>query len=414
MSSVFMPSHTPKGKHPIDELDGEPAEIIARGAQITTLGRQMTHAWTTISRLVDDGAEMEGDAVSKLREVAGEVGSDLGAGGELYSAVGPHIKTYGEAVEGSKPALNGLVESLESKWSAYHQAETEAASKALWLGDEPADDAEQSVKDSYTQRADEAESAGEDAARLKREWDSLADDYDREWNSWHTAYETAVREIKAGMTGKIEDSWKDDLKGFLNGMIDILTVAGIILAVLAVVIGGPIIMALAAAVAVLTLLAQIAKFTLGDGDGLGLAFAIVGCIPFIGPAARFLKGGGVLAQFGDDFMRFGGKGIVGLAGKGPGAKALDLTTGLLTGKGTQGWAGFMARGEQIFNAGSKTQGFLWAADTFGTVAGTQMTIVSNTYSVATGTVDRFFNPQQNIFSDVDSGDLTKWRDSVFG
>ena len=394
-ATPYMPYQTPSGKHPIEHLEGRPDEIQARGKQITDLGNEMNKAWSLISRLVDDGADMEGESIDKLREVAKEVSGDLGKGGELYVAVGPHISTYGHAVETSQPRLNKLADELEKKWQEYYRADGDASSKHSGLPDKPDSDAEQSDKDDFAKKEGAAKAAASHASSVKGEWDDLADDYDREWNTWHTAYETAVHNIKEGMSGKIKDSWSDNVKGFLNDMADVLTVLGLVVGILALIFAGPFVL-IGAVIAGAMLAVQIAKFAMGDGDGLGLAFAIVGCIPFIGPACRFFKSFAAPAAAG---MRFS---TAMNTLKAPvaatfGGKVLDFTTGLFSGKGATEWGEFMASGTKIFDAAAKAGktmgpgGWAWAGETFGTVSATGVGIVSNLYSAATGTYDRFFN-----------------------
>ena len=69
----YMPSHTPAGDKMIDKLLGDPDEVTARGQQIIDLGSDMAAAWSLISRLAADGAEMEGQSIDKLRELCEKV-----------------------------------------------------------------------------------------------------------------------------------------------------------------------------------------------------------------------------------------------------------------------------------------------------------------------------------------------------
>src|SRR5687767_9658585 len=98
----YMPSQTPGGQRLIEHLRGDAGDVQTRGQQIVDLGTDMSQAWTLIQRLVEDGADMEGHAIDKLREVAGKVNEDLSKAADLYEAVGPHILTYGKALETSK------------------------------------------------------------------------------------------------------------------------------------------------------------------------------------------------------------------------------------------------------------------------------------------------------------------------
>lgn len=390
----YMPNTTPGAHHPIEHLPGKPDDIQARGKQITELGSEMNKAWALIRRLVDDGAEMQGDSIDKLREVAKDVSGDLGKGGELYAAVGPHITAYGVAVAASQPKLNQLTDDLEKKWHEYFQADGDATEKHSGLPGKPDSNADQAEKDDYDKKQGAANAAATHASSVKGEWDALAAEYDHEWDSWHSAYETAVHNIKEGMSGKIKDSWSDDFGGFLSDLADVLTVLGLVVGILALIFAGPFVL-IAAGIAVALLAVQSIRFFRGEASGVDLAFAIIGVIPFIGPAGRYMKAIGGAAK--------GARWATGMATlKAPvaatfGGKVLDFTTGFLTGKGATEWGEFMATGTKAFDAAAAAGkvmgrgGWAWAGETFGTVTATGMGIASNIFSAATGTYDRFFH-----------------------
>lgn len=399
MVSPYMP-YSPAG-HPIEVVEGDPTDVKNRGDQITALGDQMREAWSLITRLVDDGAEMEGDAVDTLRDVADEVSGDLDKAGELYQAVGPHISTYGSELDGAQSAMRPLVTSLETLWSEYYTLSNDAESAQWGVPAKPDDDADQSEKDDYDKAHEAAKDAQDAADAKKSDWDETALKYDAEWDSWHTVFTTAATNIREEMSGKIKDSWKDNLRGLLDFLADVLAVAGIVLCVLAIIIGGPIIMALAAVVAVATLLVQIAKFGVGDGDWVDLTFAIIGCIPFIGPAAKFFSGAGqaggvmnlVKTSFAADGARlFGSAPSVGawftrvnqLGGSGFGGGVLKFTTEFLSGKGMDEWAGMGSRG-------------IDAVDTLASVWSAQLGIAGQIKDTAEGAWSGAFGPGQNPF-----------------
>ena len=401
----YMPSQTPGGQRLIEHLRGDAGDVQTRGQQIVDLGTDMSQAWTLIQRLVDDGADMEGNAIDKLREVAGKVNDDLSKAAELYAAVGPHIRTYGQELETSKAAIDPIVDDLIELWAAYYSLSREADTAEGAVPREPDDDADADEQSSYdTANASAVEKRGL-ADTKKGEWDTRAGEYDTEWNTWHTAFDTAARNIKEGFSGKIEDSWKDDMRGALEFLSNVLAIAGIVLAVLAIVIGGPIIAALAAIVAVATLVVALTrKLAFNDGSWVDVAFGVIGVIPFIGPAARGLRGlgapGGWRAlgtAFGDDAARLFGVGATGvddwlsglnrLQGAGFGAKAVDFTTGLLTGNNMAHWAdpAVMTGGLNVLEG----VGGIWA---------TQLGIAGWIKDTAGGAFPGSFDPDQNPFS----------------
>ncbi|WP_217178564.1 DUF308 domain-containing protein [Streptomyces sp. AC495_CC817] len=287
----MMPQISPAG-HQIQVVTGDPEAIKDRGQQISDLATDMQRSSALLQRLVDNGADMRGDAIDKLKELSEKVHSDLKKGGDLYSAVAPYIKTYGQELDDSQKAMTTIIEDLCDLWDEYNRKADAADSARNERPDYPTgDDAdnEQLRQDAEDARDEAAGAASTLANSAKSAWDARAKDYDTEWDSWHTAFTNAASGIRDDMAGKIEDSWSDDFGGFLQFMSDVLAVAGIILAVLAIVIGGPIIAILAGIVAVLTLAVALTRAIRGEGSWVDVAFGVIGVIPFIGPAARGLR-----------------------------------------------------------------------------------------------------------------------------
>lgn len=399
--SMNVGPHMPysPGNHPIEVVEGEPDEVRTRGQQITDLGSDMANSWSLIQRLVDDGASMEGQSIDKLRELAEKVGSDLGEAAELYSAVGPHIRTYGEALDAAQSAMRPLVAELDRLWTEYYQRSQQAAAASSAIPREPGDDAEPSEVSAFERAEGDARDAANAASDSLDQWNATAAQYDEQWDTWHTAFMTASRNIEEDTSDAIKDSTMDDLRGLLEFVGNVLAVAGIILAVLAIVIGGPIIGALAAIVAVLSLVVAIAKFGVGDGDGLELTFAIIGVIPLVGPAAKFIKGFGpgswaqVGSSFGDDFGRLFGSGrsastvmrdLAGFRTSSFTDAFADISSKLFSGKGLDDWAQVPATGRGAF-------------DTVSSVWTQQLGITGMIRDTATGSFQGAFNPQQNPF-----------------
>ena len=117
----------------------------------------------------------------------------------------------------------------------------------------------------------------------------LAKRFDNDYDHWEAAFDAAAGDIDDTLAGKIEDSFWDDLDGFVAGLVKVLQVAGMILAVAALIIGGPIVAAIAAVVAVLTLVLTIYQYVRNDAGKLDLALAIVGVIPF-GSVGKLAQG----------------------------------------------------------------------------------------------------------------------------
>ncbi|MGF3057538.1 hypothetical protein [Microbacterium sp. YY-01] len=397
-----MPN-SPRG-HYIDNLDGTPSEVIARGEQIIDLATKMSSSSELLANLVSNGAEMEGEAIDKLREHARDVHAELGRAADLYHAVGPHMLAYGEQLETSQPLIDGLVESLRNLWRLYCEAQQVAdaygySTPNYPTGEDANDpDLRKQAEDDLANRREDAEN---DALRARQAWDTEAAEYDSAWDTWYGAFNDAAQGIREETSDAIRDSTSDNIRGFLETFASFLAVAGIILAVLALVIGGPIIAALGTIVAVLSLLTTIAQMYYGDADGGDLAWAIVGVIPF----SKIFSGASGVGKgmtFADDWARWTGKGA-GSVGEWAGGlnafKGMSFAEGLaefsadlFTGRGASDWARVGSNGRHG-----------WAAiDTLVTIWGGQGQLIGDLVDWGSGNKGRaigdFFDWNHRLFS----------------
>ncbi|MFT4157365.1 MAG: hypothetical protein QM630_05470 [Microbacterium sp.] len=286
-----MPQISPGG-HQIQVVSGDPVAIKVRGTQISDLAANMRNSATLMRNLVENGAEMTGDAIDKLAALSKEVYGDLARGGDLYAAVALYIIGYARNLEASQSSMTTIIEDLCDRWDEYRRMADAADAASFERPEYPTGDdaADETLRKQAEQERDEAAKAASDRADAARAaWDDRAREYDIEWDSWHSAFTSAAQGIRDDMQGKIEDSWNDDLGGFLDFMADVLAVAGIILAVLSIIVGGPLIAALAGIVAVLTLAVALTRAIRGEGSWVDVVFGVIGVIPFIGPAARGLR-----------------------------------------------------------------------------------------------------------------------------
>jgi hypothetical protein len=395
MVTPYMPSRTPEGGNLIDELDGDPGEVKSRGRQITELGAKMIASDRQINALVDGSSDMEGDAVDKLRELAEKVTSDLRKGGQLYAAVGPHITDYGIALAEAKPLLDTHATKLRSLWEEYYELSRQAETARGAVPRKPDDDDDDtSAKEHYEQADANAQAAEQAAADKRDDWDAEAKLYDEDFDDWHAAFTLAAKNIKEGQSGKIEDSRMDNIKGALDYIADVLSVAGMVLAVLAIVVGGPF-FAIALAVAVAALAVQIIKMGVGDGDWLDLTLAAIGVVPFIGPSAKFISAGGGLGSA----LRGG---LSTMIGRGPGGAAVWYTvSGSMRGSGFWGGLGKFSTefltGKGIDDWATMGPGFGSAVDTLSTVWSTKLGIVDMIKSTGGGAWGSAFG-DRNPFS----------------
>ena len=280
---------SPKGRM-IVRVEGDPDVIKARGSEIESLGQMMTDSAKILKGLADGTDGLEGKAADKLREGVGDVHGTLAEAGELYTPTGPVVRAYGVALASDQPAINGHVGTCETLWETYIGLPGSVQPRGTGGLFEPDPDSPEAE-----QQADE------DAAKLAayEAWESEARAFDVDYDSWETAFETAANDVGDAIAGKIEDSFWDDLDGFVAGALKVLAVVGLVLAVVGLIIGGPIIAALAAIVAVATLALTIYQYARGDASKLDLALAIVGVIPF-GSLGKLAQGkSGVVSVLGD-------------------------------------------------------------------------------------------------------------------
>lgn len=392
----YMPMTSPAG-HPIGALTGDVGAIRDRGNSLQTLANAMSNSATLLQRLVDNGADMQGDSVDKLAEISGKVHAELGRAADLYDAVAPHIVQYASDLETSKSAIEPILDDLETLWATYQQKKDAASSAAAQSPDYPTgadaddDQARQAAEDA---RDDAAETAAGAASGARGDWDTRAGDYDREWNSWHTAFTNAASNIREDTSDKIEDGFWDNVDGFLQFMSDFLAVAGIVLAVLAIIVGGPIIAALAAIVAIATLIVAVARLARGNGSVIDVVFGVIGVIPLIGPAIKFARGPMAMirgADFGADGMRF----VNAFAGRAPLSTLSQIRGGFTTGFGEFSARLFTGNGTAAFAAqmtGVQT------LDMVGNVFASHFAIAGGIKDSAGGAWSGTFDPDQNPFS----------------
>lgn len=267
--SMFMPP-SPAGR-PIAYVFGDPTTIKERGTEIEELGQMMLDSASQLQAVSDGSDGLKGKAVDKLREGVGDVHGRLKEAGELYKPTGPIVHAYGVALEREQPQIQGHVDTCQSLWETYVAlpGSVEPRGTGGWFQpDADSPEAEQQAAE------DKAKKDAFDA------WEAEAKRFDNDYDHWESAFDTAAGNIDETLAGKIEDSFWDNLDGFVAGLVKVLQVAGMILAVAALIIGGPIVAAIAAVVAVLTLVLTIYQYVRNDAGKLDLALAIVGVIPF--------------------------------------------------------------------------------------------------------------------------------------
>jgi hypothetical protein len=256
---------SPKGRE-IEYVEGSPDVIIERGNAITTLGDQMLASADVLenikNRAIDSGSQ-KGKAIDALRESIGDSYRTLREAGELYQPVGPVIATYGEALDGVQPLIRSAVDESQDLWDTYAALPGELEPRGtggLFEPDEGSAAAERQAAE------DTAKKAAYDA------WEDRADDFDRHYDTWEEAFDTAVENIGDEMAGSIKDS-------FWSSIVDVLGWVAFTLGVIALIFTGPFIAALALVAAAAYLFVVAMQYANGEADWGDIALAAVAIVP---------------------------------------------------------------------------------------------------------------------------------------
>lgn len=316
----------------ITTLDGDAGTIEKRGTEITSLGRQMRDGATFLKGLADQTDGQRGKAVDKLREIIGDTYDVLGQAGDLYRPTGPVLVTYAKALADVQPKVDASCHSCESLWESYQAAPGyRHGDRPFW--DKPdADDAD--AVDGAADADAAKQSAYDDFVAEARVWDAHVD-------TWEDAFDTAAAGIGDAMAGTIKDGFWDNVDGFVGGVLKVLQVVGIIIAIAAIIIGGPIVALIGAVVGVLTLALTAYQYIRGDTGLTQLIIAVIGVIP-IGSLGKLFQGSaGRLAFLGEMATAF-------KPSSWSAAISQGRTLGILGGMAGGGWRGMSAIGKGLF------------------------------------------------------------------
>ncbi|MGL4255448.1 MAG: hypothetical protein ACRCSL_03885 [Microbacterium sp.] len=284
---------SPQGRE-IERLAGDAGAIISRGGKIESLGDRMQRAANTL-RLIADEQVGKGASLDEIKDQAAEVHADLKKAGERYSPSGAALSYYGRRLSEIQPTLNRAVAEAESAWETV-RARSSAVDDTSDLPDD-----EDGGSTGRQEARDDAEGRLESAMT---EWRIHATEFDRLYDSWERAYEHARDELQDANDDGVKDGFWDDALPFLEGLVAVLEVVGVLLVIAALVIGGPLLGVIAAVVAVITLLATIILAAKGRKDGKDVALAALGVIPF-GKLGKLVKLSDLAAE-GARFPRLAG------------------------------------------------------------------------------------------------------------
>lgn len=312
------------GKHyEITTIAGDAYAIEQRGLDIESLGEQMIASADLIAKM-KLGAECRGKSLDALKGDIEDVEGDLRKAGERYKPSGTAFVSYGRTLDKVQARVNTLMPDIEKAWTTYQTAagsfEDDSKLPPPKEGDPPADD----------------RTTQGDVNAAREAWEAKAVEYEHEYDSWWGAYEQARKDIKSANDNGVHDSWWDDQLPWLDELGKWLSYAGIVLAVLACIVGGPFIL-IGAIVGLAALAVTVWKVSCGRGNGWDIVMAAVGVFPF-GKAfalAKGLKAAPALSTLGRGLLSMGGDMV------GAGWRSGSKLTGLI-GAGKFG---------QVFHAG---------------------------------------------------------------
>ncbi|WP_448005894.1 hypothetical protein [Agromyces bauzanensis] len=297
---------SPRG-HEIRRIGGDGAAITDRGTEMESLGLQMRES-ATLLKAIADGAEGKGYSIERIRENVGDLHVDLGRAGERYEPSGRVIREYGEVLVEQQPTLNRVAANCVELWTAYETARADyvdADSATPPVGETP---------EQQSQREQETGDLRTASADAYTAWQEEAAKYDVPFETWDEAYDAAVAGLRDANDRGVKDSFWDDALPAIEAILVVLAVAGIVLAVLALVIGGPLIILLGAIAGLLTLGFTIWKVAAGRGSGWDIFTAALGVFPFgrLAKLGNLFRGSGRFLSRLGSFSRGFGEDVIGL------------------------------------------------------------------------------------------------------
>lgn len=281
--------NSPRGRV-IEPLDGDGDEIKRHGRRIRSIGNQMLASADVLEELAAGEDGQKGQAIDKIREIVGDTYTQLRRAGNMYQPTGPVLIAYGAEVDRLKPLIAGVVADCESSWTAYYGAPGDRNGR-LFPPSDP----------------DEAETAAEEdeeKARLYAAFRADGRQFDQYYDDWSEAFDEAVTGIGDVLDVSIKDGFWDNVDGFVAGVLEVLSVVGLIVAIAGIIIGGPLFALIGAVIGVVTLALTAYQYFRGDTGLTQLIIAVIGVIP-IGKLGKLFQGKAGMFDFaGEMFTAF--------------------------------------------------------------------------------------------------------------
>lgn len=267
--------------HTVAVLEGDAQGIVTRGKEIEDLGEQMIGAADLLREIGDGATEEKGRSIEKIRGEVGDAHEELRKAGERYKPTGTVMKTYGEKLADVQAAMRTIVQDAADAKTTLDQKRSAAETASSAVENAPdADPSDPTAAERTRELQDAASAAQTDVGSAQDALDAQYALFDTQWDKWDEAYDTALRGIEDATEGNVSDDWTDNLAGVVEVVLEVLAWVGVVLAIAALIIGGPFIALIAAIVGVIALIGTLFLYAKGR-KGLGdVAWAIAGVLPF--------------------------------------------------------------------------------------------------------------------------------------
>ncbi|WP_334149223.1 putative T7SS-secreted protein [Microbacterium sp.] len=276
---------TSKGRD-VEVVPGDAVAIADRGSKIKELGDSMVSAAATLKDIKDGSIDGEGYAMDKIKDVVGDVHKDLDEAGRRYKPAGTTLSNYATALETAQSRMRTIVSDCQTSLTELQTAQSNAADAADALQahnnstrlnpPEPEDASANTT--AGTNLANAASGAASSLTTAETTHNDNLDAFDGEYDTWHTAYETAVSGLSdANEIG--EDSRWENIAGVLAVIAEWVSWIGLAIAVLGLIIGGPFFAIAALVVGVIALALTVALMFDGRKGWGDLAMSIIGILP---------------------------------------------------------------------------------------------------------------------------------------
>ncbi len=296
--------HTNKGVT-VEVVAGDPALIGSRGEQIESLGQKMVDSASLLERIADGSAEGLGFTMDKLRDSVGDSHRELKKSGEMYKPTGPVLVAYATALTTAQTSMRRIVGEAEATERALRTAQDSYSSaqnaSVIFGSSGPFDLGEISPEQEQKNKdlAQAAQGALGALTRAQSNHDENLDEFDGVYDTWWGAYEDAVSGIGDAIDGGPKDGKWDNFMGGVEFALEILKWVGLAVAVVALIVGGPILAIAALVIGVLTLVGTLILMMDGRRGKADLAWAVIGILPISKVGKLFGKGG--LGKFAGEF-----------------------------------------------------------------------------------------------------------------